>query len=96
MKARKSKLLSTTATLPLVFGLAIAVPAAVGVATLDAGTAYASCSACNPCNPCAAKNACSPCNPCAAKNACNPCNPCAAKNACSPCNPCNPCAAKQE
>ena len=65
MKSRKNILLSTTATLPLVFGLALAVPAAVGVATMDAGSAYA---ACNPCNPCKA-NACNPCNPC---------NPCAA------------------
>ncbi len=91
MKQNRKQLLSTAATLPLLFGLAVGVATMGAAVVTSPSTAVA---ACNPCNPCAAKNACNPCNPCAA-NACNPCNPCAAKNACNPCNPCNPCAAKK-
>jgi hypothetical protein len=73
MRKTTKSLLSSTATIPVLFGLALAVPAFTAATMLDAGPAAAQT---NPCNPCAAKNPCNPCNPCAAKN---PCNPCAAK-----------------
>ncbi len=95
MKQNRSKLMLSSAVLPIVLGLAVGVPAALTGAMVDAGTAYASC------NPCSAKNPCgAACNPCAANNpcgaACNPCaatNPCGASNACNPCSAKNPCAA---
>lgn len=95
MRKTTKTLLSSTATIPVLFGLALAVPAFTAATLLDAGPAAAqtspcaakkACNPCNPCNPCAAKK--TACNPCAAKKPCNPCNPCAAKK------PCNPCAAK--
>jgi len=105
----RSKLLST-AVLPAVLGVGVAVGGAMAASgpearSADGAEAGQLLPAAQP-KPAATQLAfaaqCNPCNPCAAKHGCNPC---AAKHGCNPCNPCaakkmgcnpcNPCAAKK-
>ena len=54
MRETAKRLMSSTAAIPVLFGLALAGPAATAVTTIDATPAAAAC------NPCAAAK---PCNP---------------------------------
>ena len=84
MKMNKRKLLSTAASLPIIFGLAAAVPVVVAVDSSPAQAGQNGCAA----NPCAAKKCGA--KKCAAKK-------CGAKK-CAPCGACaaNKCAAKKK